>query len=116
MTKKIIGQVISDKMQKTRIVVTEILKQHPRYKKFYKHRTKYYVHDEKEKSKVGDWVIIKQVRPLSKLKRWVLVQIIDKNENKVVNLKDSDIKIEERKDKDVLDQESKIGNKSEVKL
>ncbi len=78
MRKRLIGKVISDKMQKTRVVVGETLKQHPLYKKFYKHRTKYYVHDEKEESKVGDTVLIEETRPLSKLKRWRLVKILKK--------------------------------------
>jgi small subunit ribosomal protein S17 len=78
--KKVVGKVISDRMQKTRIVVGERLVQHPKYKKFYKHRTKYYVHDEKNESKVGDVVLIEETRPLSKLKRWRLVKIISKNQ------------------------------------
>ncbi len=80
--RQIIGKVISDKMQKTRVVVSESLRQHPLYKKYYKHRTKYYVHDEKEESKVGDSVLIEETRPLSKLKRWRLVKIIKKTEKK----------------------------------
>jgi small subunit ribosomal protein S17 len=80
MRKQTIGKVISDKMQKTRVVVSERLVQHPKYKKFYKHRTKYYVHDERNESKVGDIVLIEETRPLSKLKRWRLVKIISKNQ------------------------------------
>lgn len=80
MRKRIIGKVISDKMQKSRVVVSEVLKRHPLYKKYYRHRTKYYIHDEKEESKVGDTVLIEETRPLSKLKRWRLVKIIKKVE------------------------------------
>ena len=80
MRKQIIGTVISDKMQKTRVVVGETLRKHPLYKKYYKHRTKYYVHDEKEESKIGDTVLIEETRPLSKLKRWRLVKILKKAE------------------------------------
>jgi len=76
MRKQTVGKVISDRMQKTRVVVSERLVQHPKYKKYYKHRTKYYVHDEKNKSKVGDLVLIEETRPLSKLKRWRLVKIL----------------------------------------
>lgn len=76
MRKKVIGKVISDKMQKTRVVISETLRKHPRYKKYYKHRTKYYAHDEREESRVGDTVLIEETRPLSKLKRWRLVKIL----------------------------------------
>ena len=76
MRKQVIGKVISDKMMKTRVVVSEKLVKHPKYKKFYKHRTKYYVHDEKEESKIGDTVLIEETRPLSKLKRWRLVKVL----------------------------------------
>jgi small subunit ribosomal protein S17 len=74
--KQVVGKVISDKMQKTRVVVGEKLVQHPKYRKYYKYRTKYYVHDEKNESKVGDVVLIEETRPLSKLKRWRLVKIL----------------------------------------
>ncbi len=78
--KQVVGKVISDKMQKTRVVISETLRQHPLYKKYYKHRTKYYVHDEKNESKIGDVVLIEETRPLSKLKRWRLVKILRKEE------------------------------------
>jgi small subunit ribosomal protein S17 len=78
MRKRVEGIVISDKMKKTIVVVSEILRKHPLYKKYYKHRTKYYVHDEKEEAKIGDKVLIEETRPMSKLKRWRLVKIIEK--------------------------------------
>lgn len=77
---RIIGKVISDKMQKTIVVVSETFKMHPLYKKYVKHRTKYYVHDEKGEAKIGDEVLIEETRPISKLKRWRLVKIIKKAE------------------------------------
>lgn len=80
MRKQVIGKVISDKAQKTRVVVSERLVQYLKYKKYYKHRTKYFVHDEKEKSKIGDTVLIEETRPLSKLKRWRLVKVLAKEE------------------------------------
>lgn len=76
MRKRVIGKVVSDKMQKTRIVVGERLIRHPKYKKYYKHQTKYYVHDEKEESRIGNTVLIEETRPLSKLKRWRLVKVL----------------------------------------
>ena len=78
--RRVIGRVISDKMQKTIVVVSEILRMHPLYKKYVKHRTKYYVHDEKNEAKIGDEVLIEETRPISKLKRWRLVKIIKKSE------------------------------------
>jgi small subunit ribosomal protein S17 len=78
--KKVIAKVISDKMQKTRVAVSENLRQHPLYKKYIRYRTKYYFHDEKEESKTGDIVLIEETRPLSKLKRWRLVKILKKAE------------------------------------
>jgi small subunit ribosomal protein S17 len=80
MRKQIIGKVISDKMQKTRVVIGERLVQHPKYKKYYKQRTKYYVHDVKDESRTGDIVLIGETRPLSKLKRWRLIKILAKEE------------------------------------
>jgi small subunit ribosomal protein S17 len=80
MRKKVVGKVISDKMQKTRVVISETLRKHPLYKKYYRHRTKYYVHDEREESREGDVVLIEETRPISKLKRWRLVKIIKKAE------------------------------------
>jgi small subunit ribosomal protein S17 len=76
MRKQIIGKVVSSKMMKTIVVVSETLRKHRLYKKYYRHRTKYYVHDEKNLAKVGDQVVIEATRPLSKLKRWRLVKIL----------------------------------------
>lgn len=71
-----IGVVVSDKMQKTIVVVEERLVEHPLYHKYIRRRTKYYVHDEHQQARVGDLVRIEETRPLSKLKRWRLVEII----------------------------------------
>ena len=73
-----IGVVTSDKMDKTRVVVVETLVKHSKYKKYIKRRKKFYVHDENNASKVGDLVKIMETRPLSKLKRWRLVEIVRK--------------------------------------
>jgi len=78
--KERIGVVISDKMNKTRVVLVERFKQHPKYKKYIKTRKKLYVHDEENKTKVGDLVRVAETRPLSKLKRWRIVEIIRKKE------------------------------------
>ncbi len=78
MRKRVVGKVISDKMNKTRVVVSERIVKHPLYGKYLKRRTKYYVHDEKNESKVNDEVLIEETRPISKLKRWRLVKIFKK--------------------------------------
>jgi small subunit ribosomal protein S17 len=70
------GIVTRDKMSKTRRVEVERLVRHPKYGKFVKRRTVCYVHDEKNESHLGDTVEIRESRPLSKMKRWELVQIV----------------------------------------
>lgn len=80
MRKQRIGRVVSDRMQKTIVVVEDRLLQHPRYRKYVRRRTRYYVHDEREQAKVGDIVRIQETRPLSRLKRWRLVEIIRRAE------------------------------------
>ena len=72
------GKVISNKMQKGIVVVVERRVVHPLYKKYYKRTTKFYAHDEKNEAGVGDTVLIMETRPISKLKRWRLVQIVAK--------------------------------------
>ena len=76
MRRQVKGRVISNKMQKTIIVESINWRRHPLYKKYYRYRTKYYVHDERQEARVGDEVLIEETRPLSKLKRWRLVKII----------------------------------------
>ena len=73
-----IGKVVSDKMQKTIVVAIEELVQHKLYKKSVKRRGKFKAHDEKEEAHVGDRVLIMETRPLSKEKRWRLVEIVEK--------------------------------------
>ena len=74
--KVLTATVVSDKMDKTRVVLVERRAAHPLYKKVVKHTSKCYVHDENNESKIGDVVEIMETRPLSKLKRWRLVRII----------------------------------------
>lgn len=73
-----IGTVTSDKMEKTITVRVETVKQHPLYKKTIKTSKKYKIHDENNEAKTGDIVKIVETRPLSKDKRWRLVEIIQK--------------------------------------
>jgi len=70
------GIVVSDKMEKTRVVSVERKLQHPVYSKYVRKRKKFKVHDEENKSRQGDVVEIIECRPISKEKRWRLVQII----------------------------------------
>ncbi len=67
------GIVLSDKMDKTVVVGVDVLKEHPKYKKRHKSSARYKVHDEKNGVKEGDRVIIEETRPLSKGKRWRLI-------------------------------------------
>lgn len=72
------GKVVSDKMEKTIVVAIETLVRHPLYGKSVKRTTKFKAHDENNECKVGDKVKIMETRPLSKDKRWRLVEIIEK--------------------------------------
>lgn len=76
--KVMIGTVTSDKMNKTITVRVETVKQHPLYKKTIRTSKKYKAHDENNEAGTGDLVKIMETRPLSKDKRWKLVQIIQK--------------------------------------
>ncbi len=73
-----VGIVVSDKMDKTRVVKVAWQTTHPRYGKVLRRATRYYAHDEKNESHVGDRVEITETRPMSKLKRWRIVQIVEK--------------------------------------
>jgi small subunit ribosomal protein S17 len=73
-----IGKVVSDKMDKTIVVATERLVEHPLYKKRIKMTKKYKAHDEENQCATGDTVKIMETRPLSKEKCWRLVEILEK--------------------------------------
>ncbi len=74
--KCIIGEVVSDRMQKTIKVVVREHRKHLRYKKYVPTRTFYMAHDEERSAKIGDIVQISFTRPLSKLKRWKLDRVV----------------------------------------
>lgn len=76
--KERVGKVVSNKSDKTVVVLTERMMKHPFYGKFIKKSTKFMAHDEKNECSMGDLVKIMEVRPLSKRKRWRLVQILEK--------------------------------------
>ena len=71
-----VGNVVSTKMQKTIVVEVEMRKAHPKYKRIVKSNKKFYAHDEQNSARVGDVVRIREARPLSKLKRWALEEIV----------------------------------------
>lgn len=73
-----VGTVVSDKMQKSILVMIERKVVHPTYKKYVKRSTKLMAHDEKEEAGIGDVVKIMETRPLSKNKRWRLVEVVKK--------------------------------------
>ena len=75
-----VGRVVSNKMDKTVVVVVETLRHHPLYKKTIRRRTKYKAHDKKNACKIGDTVKIMEMRPLSKEKRWRVVEVLETNQ------------------------------------
>jgi small subunit ribosomal protein S17 len=77
--KQQIGIVVSNKMQKTIVVKIENRYSHPIYSKILIKTKKYLAHDEFEKCKIGDQVLVEECRPFSKQKRWKLIQIISKS-------------------------------------
>ena len=77
--KERVGEVISNKMAKTIVVQIQRRFPHARYKKVVTAYSKFYAHDEKSEAKVGDKVRIEETRPLSKLKRWRLVAVVEKS-------------------------------------
>ena len=76
--KERVGEVIGNKMNKTIIVRVERRYPHPKFKKVVTGYKKFYAHDEKNDAKVGDRVRIEETRPLSKLKRWRLVEVVER--------------------------------------
>ena len=79
--KTLTGTVVSDKMNKTAVVLLEKKVKHPKYGKYVKKSTKYKVHDQDNICKIGDVVTITEVRPISKNKSWKLVEVIGSKEN-----------------------------------
>ncbi|MCX7116689.1 MAG: 30S ribosomal protein S17 [Legionellales bacterium] len=72
----LVGKVVSDKMQKTIVVLVERTVKHPKYGKIMRRRTKLHAHDENQICKIGNMVKIRESRPLSKMKSWELVEVI----------------------------------------
>ena len=77
--KERVGEVVSNKMAKTIVVRVQRRFPHPQFKKIVTAYKKFYAHDEKAEAKVGDTVRIQETRPLSKLKCWRLVEVVERN-------------------------------------
>lgn len=78
--KKMVGVVVKDKMDKTVVVESEKFSKHSKYHKYLKVKRRYKAHDEENKARVGDTVLIVETRPISKEKRWVVKEIVKKEE------------------------------------
>ena len=77
--KERVGEVVSNKMTKTIVVRVQRRFPHAQYKKIVTSYKKFYAHDEKAEAKIGDTVRIEESRPLSKLKRWRLIEVVERN-------------------------------------
>ncbi len=78
--RRLVGRVVSDKMDKTRVIAVDVAKRHRLYDKVMRSTQKYYAHDEENASHTGDLVQIVESRPISKLKRWALETIVEKKQ------------------------------------
>ncbi|MDO8557735.1 MAG: 30S ribosomal protein S17 [bacterium] len=84
------GVVVSDKMQKTIVVRVDRIKEHPKYERRYRVSKRYKAHDEKGEFRTGDIVLIEEVRPLSRDKRWRAVKKIGENRTEVLEANPKD--------------------------
>lgn len=75
-----VGRVVSDKMDKTVVVAVDYLKPHPLYRKIIRKTSKFHAHDEENACKTGDTVRIEESRPLSRTKRWRVIEIVKRGE------------------------------------
>ena len=83
--KQKVGRVVSNKMEKTVVVAVDYLRPHPIYRKTVRKTSKFYAHDEENQCQPGDRVRIEETRPLSKLKRWRVVEILGASQRGVRN-------------------------------
>lgn len=81
--KERVGEVVSNKMTKTIVVRVQRRFPHPQFKKIVTAYKKFYAHDEKAEAKIGDTVRIEETRPMSRLKRWKLVEVVERNAREV---------------------------------
>jgi len=80
MRKTMVGTVVSDRMEKTVVVVVQRLVKHRLYQKYTRQRARYKAHDEKRECRIGDRVLLMETRPLSREKRWRVKQILEKGQ------------------------------------
>ena len=76
--RSLMGRVVSNKMDKSIVVLMERQVKHPMYGKFIKRSKKYHVHDENNECREGDTVLFKECRPLSKTKHWTLIKVVER--------------------------------------
>jgi len=76
--RRLVGRVISDKMDKTRVVAVDVARRHRLYDKVIHQTHRYYIHDEENVAKMGDLVQIVESQPISRLKRWALEAVLEK--------------------------------------
>lgn len=74
--KELVWEVVSDKSSMTRVVLVKTVKVHPLYKKRFIVKKKFFVHDEQNQSKIGNTVRVRECKPVSKLKKWTLIQVV----------------------------------------
>jgi len=98
--KELVGTIISNRMQKTVVVRVERIKEHPKYKRRYRVAKSYKAHIESGEYKIGDTVIIKESKPISKEKKWVVVKKVASAENEKITEPDivEEMPIEEIKE------------------
>jgi small subunit ribosomal protein S17 len=82
--KERVGEVVSNKMAKTIVVRVQRRFPHPQFKKIVTAYKKFYAHDEKAEAKIGDTVRIQETRPMSRLKRWKLIEVVERNARETV--------------------------------
>jgi small subunit ribosomal protein S17 len=73
------GTVVSDKMDKTAVVLVQRIKLHPLYRKVIRRHKRYHAHDEANAARVGDVVLLEECRPMSKTKRWRVVEVVERS-------------------------------------
>jgi small subunit ribosomal protein S17 len=83
-SRTVVGKVVSNKMDKTIVVLVERKIKHPLYGKFIRRSSKMHAHDDKNMCKVGDLVKIAGSRPLSKTKHWILIEVIEQAEKEII--------------------------------
>jgi len=76
--RRLVGRVVSDKMARTATVRIDRMEAHPVYRKYVRRSTKLHVHDAQDEARVGDWVSIRECRPMSKTKSWTLVEVLER--------------------------------------